>query len=360
VSQLSILFIVPAPKGISPGQRFRHEQYLSLLQRNGIAFRINTFFEMKGWKTLYTRHHTIRKVYYVMLGLLKRFFTLFELRRYTHIYIYREATPVGLPFFEWAVSRIFKKKIIYDFDDAIWLPVTSEFNKRAAIFRNFSKVGSICRYSWKVSVGNRFLADYANKYNPQTFIIPTVVDTESVHSLLQDQNTKRPAIGWTGSFSTLTYLNIILPVLSNLEKEYDFDFIVIADKDPQLPLKNYRFIKWSRENEAKDLLNFHIGVMPLYDDEISRGKCGFKAIQYMSLGIPALVSPVGVNTEIVEHGINGFVCNNTEEWQKHLELLLSDAGLRMKMGQASRKTIVERYSVKANEQLFLDLFEINL
>jgi glycosyltransferase involved in cell wall biosynthesis len=132
---------------------------------------------------------------------------------------------------------------------------------------------------------------------------------------------------------------------------------VIADKDPQLPLKNYRFIKWSKENETRDLLNFHIGVMPLYDDEISRGKCGFKAIQYMSLGIPAVVSPVGVNSEIVEDGRNGFVCNSIEEWRDRLELLLKDMGLRIKMGEAARETIVEKFSVIANGQLFLDLFE---
>jgi glycosyltransferase involved in cell wall biosynthesis len=157
--------------------------------------------------------------------------------------------------------------------------------------------------SYKVSVGNSFLADYARKYNRNTVIIPTVVNTDTVHGRLQDQSTSKPVIGWTGTFSTLKYLDIILPSLQRLQDKFDFVFIVIANKDPKLPLKNYRFIAWNKETESEDLLKLHIGLMPLYDDDLSRGKCGFKAIQYMALGIPAVVSPVGVNTAIVDNGL---------------------------------------------------------
>ena len=131
---------------------------------------------------------------------------------------------------------------------------------------------------------------------------------------------------------------------------------MIADKDPQLPLKKYKFIKWNKETEANDLLNFHIGVMPLYDDDISRGKCGFKAIQYMSLGIPAVVSPVGVNTEIVENGVNGFVCATKTEWKARLEELITDSSLRIIFGIEARKKIKDKYSVATTTENFLHLF----
>jgi glycosyltransferase involved in cell wall biosynthesis len=100
----------------------------------------------------------------------------------------------------------------------------------------------------------------------------------------------------------------------------------------------------------------HIGLMPLYDDEISKGKCGFKAIQYMSLGIPAVVSPVGVNSVIVEEGINGFICNTSAEWKDKLERLLSDTTLRQQLGNEARKKIELRYSVNATKNKFIHLF----
>ena len=148
--------------------------------------------------------------------------------------------------------------------------------------------------------------------------------------------------------------------LNDLQQSHDFTFIVIADKDPLLPLKNYRFIKWSRDTEVSDLLNFHIGLMPLYDDEVSRGKCGFKAIQYMSLGIPAVVSPVGVNSQIVDDQINGFVCDKEEEWKDKLTWLISNTASRAAMGKAARVKIEKNYSVHSASPLFLDLFETSV
>jgi len=144
--------------------------------------------------------------------------------------------------------------------------------------------------------------------------------------------------------------------LQKLQEQINFTFIVIADKDPALPLKQYRFIRWSREREAEDLLQFHIGIMPLFDDEIAKGKCGFKAIQYMSLGIPAVVSPVGVNTKIVQDAVNGYISTETMEWQQHLEILLQNSTLRTTMGIAARNKIETKYSVKATRHLFLALF----
>jgi len=110
---------------------------------------------------------------------------------------------------------------------------------------------------------------------------------------MRDHNMEKPAIGWTGILTTLKYIKIVLPVLQWQQREIDFTFIVIADINPELPLKDYEFIKWQSDTEINDLLNIHIGLMSLYDGDFEKGNCGFKAIQYMSLGIPVLVSPVG-------------------------------------------------------------------
>ena len=311
---------------------------------------------MKNRDLLYKSPSVARKTWAVILGYGRRLADLFRVWSYDFIYIHREATPVGPPFFEWVVSRLFRKKVIYDFDDAIWVPTMSEHNRKFRFARSFSKIGKICRWSWLVTVGNRFLADYAGRFSKNVKVIPTVVDTEGVHNRMQEQDTNSPNIGWTGSFTTLPYLNTVIPVLQRLQERFAFTFIVIADRDPQLPLKNYRFIYWNRETETEDLLRFHIGLMPLTDTEISRGKCGFKAIQYMSLGIPPVVSPVGVNTEIVDTDINGFICAEEKEWELALEKLLTDGELRKRLGREARKKIEQSYSVISTKELFLANF----
>ncbi|HMU46634.1 MAG TPA: glycosyltransferase family 4 protein [Chitinophagaceae bacterium] len=355
--KVSVLFIVPAPPDISPGQRFRFEHYLSYLSLNGLNYNVSSFYSKKGWDVLYKPGKFAEKFFRTMGGFFRRIKDLFKLPFYNYIYIYREAAPAGPPLFEWMAAKIFRKKLIYDFDDAIWIPITSEQNKIALYFRWFSKIGTICKLSHIVSTGNDYLAAFAKKYNQRVVVIPTVVNTGAVHNRFQDHRKPNLAIGWTGTFSTLKYLNIVLPSIKRLQEKYDFTFIVIANKDPKLPLKNYRFIQWTKENEVDDLLNIQIGMMPLYDGDLEKGKCGFKAIQFMSLGIPVVVSPVGVNTAIVTHGKDGFVASTDKEWEEYLEKLLTDAQLRSDFGTEGSAKIQSVYSVNSTVEVFLKLFD---
>jgi glycosyltransferase involved in cell wall biosynthesis len=354
---IKIFFQVPAPTGISPGQRFRFEHYLPALEQAGIKYAVHSFYSFRDWKTLFTKGQALRKGWIVVKGFLRRMVDVFRMLPYDYVYLYREATPIGPPVFEWIAAKLMRKKIIYDFDDAIWIPAKTENNKFILRLKWFGKVSAICRWSYKVSTGNAFLGDYATKYNKDVVIIPTVVDTQGVHNRMREQSADPVVIGWTGTFSTLKYLDIIMPSLIKLQSQHEFTFIVIADKDPQLPLKNYMFLPWSKNTEITDLLRMHIGLMPLYDDELSKGKCGFKAIQYMALGIPAVVSPVGVNAIIVDDGVNGYVCSDEKQWEDRLTELLMKPDLRRQMGKDSRKKIEERYSVRGTQDLFIQLFQ---
>jgi glycosyltransferase involved in cell wall biosynthesis len=149
----------------------------------------------------------------------------------------------------------------------------------------------------------------------------------------------------------------MVPVLKKLEEKYQFTFCVISDKNPELDLKCFTFCKWNKDSEISDLLNLDVGIMPLDDDKWANGKCGFKALQYMALGIPALVSPVGVNTKIVDHGINGFICNNHSDWYNYLEVLMTDQKLLIELGKNTRKKIENEYSTKSNKENFIKLFQ---
>ncbi|WP_426060763.1 glycosyltransferase family 4 protein [Hymenobacter sp. B1770] len=355
---MRILFLVPYPIGSAPSQRFRFEQYLGALTTHGYQYHLAPFLSPATWTILYKPGHTLKKTWGILEGFARRFLLLFRVPTYDFVFVHREAAPIGPPIFEWIIAKILKKKIVYDFDDAIWLANTSETNKIAAGIKWNQKVNNICRWAYKNSCGNAYLADYARQFNPCSVVNPTTIDTVRLHNKVRDQSVSgRLVIGWTGTHSTLKYLDQVVPVLSKLEAEgLEFEFRVISNQPPAMRLHSLVFLPWQKDTEIADLLGFHVGLMPLEDDLWAKGKCAFKALQYMALGIPALVSPVGMNTEVVKPGQNGFVCATPDEWEVSLRYLLTDSNLRQKIGLAARNTIEQRYSVQANTPNFLSLF----
>jgi glycosyltransferase involved in cell wall biosynthesis len=257
-------------------------------------------------------------------------------------------------------ARILRKKIIYDFDDAIWLTDKVGESTLERMLKWRGKISTICRWSYKVSCGNEFLAAYAARFNKNVIINPTTIDTGSRHnrSLYKTLPKENDLIvGWTGSHSTLKYLKNLEPVLQEITRRYsNVTILIIADKELKLDVSKVVNKPWSLESEIKDLCLIDIGIMPLPDDEWTKGKCGFKALQYMSLGIPAVVSPVGVNKTIVTHGFNGYWCDTDREWAECLSLLIENEQLRKDLGANGRDRVVANYSIDSNTQNFLSLF----
>lgn len=358
---MKILFLIPYPVEEAPSQRFRFEQYLNLLQGNGFHISCQSFWDIQTWTILYKPSFRLRKIIGFMRGIVRRSALWPRLHHADFVFIHRECLPIGPPVLEWMIAKVLGKKIIYDFDDAIWLPNTSEENKIVAFLKWHGKVASICKWSYKISCGNSFLANYALQFNKNVIINPTTIDPTNVHNpalfSIQKQSTSI-IIGWTGTQSTLPYLNSIIPALKRLEAKFPgkVRLLIISNKEPQLELDFLDFMPWSKKTEIHDLLLMDIGIMPLTDDAWAMGKCGFKALQYMALEIPALVSSIGVNTEIVDHDINGYSCTTTADWVDSLEKLICDKQLRKKMGIAGRKKVIEHYSVSSNSSSFLGLF----
>jgi len=353
-----ILFLVPYPPGRAPSQRFRFEQYLDALTAHGHQYHLVPFLSVDTWNILYKPGQAAAKALGILAGFGRRLGLLFSVPNYDFVFIHREVAPIGPPVFEWFIAKVLNKKVLYDFDDAIWLANTSEANKIVAGVKWHHKVGDICRWAHKNSCGNSYLANYARRFNANSVVNPTTIDTVHLHNQVRDQAVPgRLVIGWTGTHSTLKYLDQVVPVLAKLEAEgLDFEFRVISNQSPVLPVRSLVYLPWRKDTEIADLLGFHVGLMPLEDDPWAKGKCAFKALQYMALGIPALVSPVGMNTEVVAHGHNGFVCATPAEWEASLRQLLADAGLRQRLGQAARLTVEQRYSVQSNASNFLALF----
>ena len=273
--------------------------------------------------------------------------------------MHREASPIGPPVFEWILCKLLRKQVIYDFDDAIWIPAISEHNRLASSVKCFWKIKYICRWASQIAAGNDYLAGFARQYNHSVLKLPTCVDTTNRFNQVQAHAQEKVVIGWTGSHSTLSYLDQVVSVLKKLEEQFDFEVLVICNQPPAFQLKHLTYLPWREATEIADLLRIHIGIMPLEADAWSEGKCGFKIIQYLSLGIPAVASPVGVNKVILEPGVNGYLCQNPQEWYDALSVLLNDAGLRSQMGTSGRRRIVAHYSIQSQTPAFLSLFGAN-
>lgn len=351
-----ILFLVAHRPGRSPGQRFRFEQYLKYLESSGFQYQISYLISEKDDAIFYGKGRWFSKVRIVLKSILRRIVDLQRAAEYDAVFLYREAIMLGTAIFEKALKRR-GVKVVLDFDDSIWLNDTSDGNRSLSWLKNPSKTSTLVALSDLVIVGNKYLHDWAAKYSNNVHIIPTTIDTS--YYLAQKKPVGSPVcIGWTGSSTTLKHLRLSLPVLRQLQIKYGQTvcFRVICDTPLETDLPQLQNVKWSARSEVEDLMAIDIGIMPLPDDAWSKGKCGFKGLQYMALEIPAVMSPVGVNTEIVSDGQNGFLAASDQEWFQKLSQLIESAELRARLGRAGRQTVVDRYSFDSQKEHFVGLF----
>lgn len=352
-----VLIICLHRKDRSPGQRFRYEQYLSFLEENGYKFDISILLNEKDDKAFYSKGNYFRKFLIYLKTLVIRTKDWFRMNRYEIIFIFRDALMTGSVFFEKRFARS-KAKIIFDFDDAIWLQNVSDANKKLAFMKNASKTGKIIGLSDLIFAGNQYLADYAAEFNKNISIIPTTIDTAIYVTQKREKENKTICIGWSGSFSTIQHFATAIPALKRIKDKFgnSVSFKIIGDKNYYCAELDTKGNAWVADTEIRDLSQIDIGIMPLPDDEWAKGKCGLKGLQYMALEIPTLMSPVGVNTEIIQHAVNGYLPDTENEWVEILSNLIENKELRERIGKAGRQTVVNKYSVEAWKQKYLDNF----
>jgi glycosyltransferase involved in cell wall biosynthesis len=244
------------------------------------------------------------------------------------------------------------KKIIYDFDDAIFLRSASRANSFVRYFKCPSKINSILKMSSFVITSNNYLRGYAGKHNDRVETINTSVDTEKfVPSENKPMDTSRvPTIGWIGSYTTSPYLDILKDVLARLSEKYRFRIKLVGAEDAVFDVAGVEVEKtaWRLKDEIEQFRSLDIGVYPLPENQWTLGKAGFKAIQYMSVGVPCVASCVGTNKDIIEDGVDGFLVKNEDEWIDRLSRLMESPELRKRMGEAGRKKIEATCSLKVN------------
>lgn len=352
----NIHIIAPYPIGKAPSQRFRFEQYIDFLEQQQYKVQFHAFHSEKGWELIYKKSAFIQKSLYLATCFLKRMLLCFRLINAQHIFIHREMSHLGPPIFEWILVKVLRKKYTYDFDDAIWLPNYSEVNQKYNRLKCYWKTKHLIKWADKVVAGNDFLANYARQFNNKVQIIPTTIDTENYHQLMVNHDAEKVIIGWTGTHTTMHYLVPLYPIILELEKTHDFEFHIISNEKPSNQIASLVYKKWNKSTEIEDLAQIQIGVMPLTQSDWAEGKCGFKALQYMSLGAVAVVSPVGVNSKIIQHEKNGFIVSAAEEWKKTLIQLIENSVERKQIGANAQKWIVGEWSVQKWTAEYIQLF----
>ena len=336
--------LVPYPPNTTPSQRFRIEQWFPGLQAQGISVDLVPFVNNELMPLLHQPGRRAAKVIAGMQAFASRVLEVATTPRYDAVLIHRAICIAGPAVLE-RILTLFRRPVIFDFDDAIFLLHTTEANRRFGWLKFPRKTAAICRLSTHVVVGNSYLGDYARQYNSRITVIPTSVDTERYRPTKKNKTHNRVVIGWTGSSTSQTYLEMFAPVLGALVARHNIELRVHSDRSPLLPGIPFVWRPWSAETEIEELADFDIGIMPMPDDEWARGKCAMKALLYMSMGTPAVCSAVGTNCEVIQHGENGFLVTTSEEWLTNLEALIADPALREKVGMAGRRTVEDRYSM---------------
>jgi len=351
-----ILFLATHPKEVA-STRYRVLAYGPALEREGYEVFFHPFFPSHALSSVNQEGDWVAKGAWVARGARRRW-QILRSPRYDLIFVHRELFPLGLSVGMLPLLEILHRsnsRLVYDFDDAVYLP---HRQNRGVVgwFENPTSVNRLMRMSETVIAGNAFLLEHARKWNTHAHCIPTPVDTRRYFPAENGKSAPVPVIGWIGSPSTAKYVGSLRPVFERLAKTHRFRLKVIgAGKEVAFPGVDVEIRPWDLRTEADEFRQCDIGLYPLWDDQWSRGKCGYKALQFMASGVPVVASEVGMNTEIIRHRANGMLARTEEDWVRHLGELLEDPALRRSLGSAGRQTIEEDYSLDRLTPRFLSV-----
>ena len=347
-------FLALHAPGLSPSQRYRVEAFLPSLQQRGIDVEYDWLLDRDDLRVFYGRDRAAAKAWIAARAALARLGSVTAPRDVDVFLVHREAFFLGRAWSERLAGL--RAPLVFDFDDAIWLRNVSDGNQRFAWLKNYTKFPHIVGRAHVTVAGNEYLASWARQYSPNVVVVPTCIDTDRFAPVVHRSARAWVTIGWSGSPSTIEHLRTLLPVLERVKRVYGDRVRIRVMGDPAFahPPSEIRGERWSPEAELALLRDMDIGVMPLPDNEWTRGKCGLKGLLSMAMGTATVMSPVGVNTQIVRHGENGFLATSDDEWFDVLSHLIEDEDLRARIGAAGRATVVDRYSIRRWERSVAD------
>lgn len=342
--------------------RFRVEQFIEPLRGRGIELVASPFLDADGFAGFYSRGRAAAKAAGMARGLGRRIGEVFAAGRYDLIFVQREAMFFGPEIFELLISRGGRIPFVLDLDDATYIRYTSPtYGRLGSSLKFFGKTDRLIARAAAVTCGNRFIAEYVESKGTRAAIIPTVADTDKFFPIEPARDI--PVIGWIGTHSTFPSLEWLFPVFQKLAIKHRFllkfigggrDFVEISGVE----LAN---LPWSLEREIEDFQLIDIGLYPIRpstsaDQEWLRGKSGFKAVQYMSVGVPFVMSPVGICAEMGIAGQTHLNAESEEDWYNSLDMLLADGELRRRMGRCGREHALANYTLAEQADKLEEVF----
>lgn len=333
--------------------RYRFFQYIPYLNQNGFDCTVSSLFDNDYLMHRYQVGSPSK--WHIIKAYLHRLIQLININKFDLIVIEKELFPY-FPAWPEKLISLLNIPFIVDYDDALFHQYDQHQNTIIRMLLG-KKISNVMRYSQLVVAGNSYLSDYAKNSESQNVkIIPTVIDLARYPVKRASYSSQRVKIGWIGSPSTVNYLVDIEDVLIDVCAKTNAELVIIGVE--KSPFKSFvpTLLPWSKDSEVDNMKLFDIGIMPLPDSPWERGKCGFKLIQYMGCHVPVIASSVGVNNDIVDDGINGFLVSNNQEWKESLFKLIDDESLRRSMSAAGRKKVELEYSLQVTENKILDLY----
>jgi glycosyltransferase involved in cell wall biosynthesis len=352
----TLLVLAPAPT-VAASTRFRLEQFFPALRAAGVEPRLRPFLDEAGFRLLYRPGAPLAKLAAAARALAGRLGDLVRAARADAVLVHREAALVGPPVLEWLLARGLARPLLFDLDDAVWVPYASPTYGAllSRLLKAPQKTDFTLAAARRIIAGNRHLADYARRFNPKVDVVPTVVDTDAFRPAPPTAR-ELPVLGWIGTHSSSQYLRALVPALARLARRHRFLLRVVGggsiDDAPGLQIDRRA---WSLDREVADFQSLDVGLYPLADDPWAHGKSGFKAVQYMACGVPVVASPVGVTRDMIRDGENGYLAATPDEWEARLAALVDDAALRRRLGAAGRAEAEARWSLRAHAPRFVEI-----
>jgi glycosyltransferase involved in cell wall biosynthesis len=340
--------------------RYRLHQFVEPLLERGIEVTMRPFLDSKLFASLYQSSSAPQTVIGLSKASLRRLADVFSARKADVIFVQREAMILGPPIIEWLSIRFGGCPMVLDLDDPTYVPYTSPtYGNLGKVLKWFRKTDDLIRWASVVICGNRAIAEYVRSKGTDAVVIPTVVDT-NLFRPRERLDDAQVVLGWVGTHSTFPYLESIFPVLQELAQDHQFRLKIVGAGQPdiRIPGVEVENLEWKLSREVEDFQSFDIGLYPidpaLYADKWAAGKSGFKAIEYMSVGVPYVASPVGVLEQIGEIGATHFCASTHNEWRSALSKLIVDRDRRRKMGMAGRRHALEHYTLEAQADKLAD------
>ncbi len=338
---------------LAASTRQRLLQYTPYLSAHGVEFEMAPLLGDSHVEGL--TNGRSESIFDVARAYAERLWQIVRARDFDVIWVHYEAFPYLPGLFERLVG-LTGKPVIYDFDDAVFHMYDDHPNSVVRMLLG-GKLKPLLRAAAACSCGNAYLQAYAARFCANHPVIPTVVDTSRYLPLEAREPNAPPVLGWIGSPSTWQYVESLVPTLLPILEKHGARFRVVGAGHRAEGIAGIEAVAWSEAEEIAQVQAMDIGIMPLPDEAWARGKCGYKLIQYMACGLPVITSPVGVNRDIVEDGVNGILATTAAEWTAALDRLLGDAALRQRMGGRGRERVVERYSLASQEPRVLALIQ---